>query len=79
MIWILGNGKDISFWYDNWMEESPLIHKVQQYMLHHIQDTAKVCDFITLAKPGTRNLLHILPADIVNKINSIPVPISDVP
>lgn len=34
LIWILGDGKTITFWYDIWIEESPLVHKINPNMWH---------------------------------------------
>lgn len=77
MIWVLGDGKSIIFWYDSQMEDSPLIDKVHPHMSPHIQDIAKVSDVISSSKTwNTRSLIHILPIEVINKINAIPSPIS---
>lgn len=61
------------------MEDSPLIDKVHPHASHHIQDMAKVSNFITFSKTwNTRSLIHIFPIEVINKINAIPIPISDI-
>lgn len=44
MIWTLRNGKNVKFWYDNWMEYFPLIDKIHPNMCQHIEENAKVSD-----------------------------------
>lgn len=74
----LGMGQILVF-YDNWMEDSPLINKIQSNTFHHIQDIAKVNDFITPSNTwDMQSLIDVLPIKIINKIKAIFVPIADV-
>lgn len=76
--WILGNGQRINFWYDNWIEDSPLIHNISSDMEDLIEEKVKASDFITPTKEwDTNSLVNILPGHIINKINAIPIPVVD--
>lgn len=40
----------MNFWYDVWMDESPLINKVRPHKENYINKDAKVSDFIDQTK-----------------------------
>lgn len=44
LLWILGNRTYINLWYDNWLDESHLIHKINDNMEKFINKQAKVSD-----------------------------------
>lgn len=44
------NGNNIKFWYDNWLEESALIYKINPNIENLISKQAKVGEFISPMK-----------------------------
>lgn len=54
----LANARDIDFWYDKWIDESPLINKILSNIEEFITSQAKVYEFITIS--GERNLVLII-------------------
>lgn len=48
--WITGNRETINFWYDNWMEDSPLVNKIQLNNENLVNSQARVSDFISSNK-----------------------------
>jgi len=79
LIWTIGDGKDISFWRDNWIENRNLLDllKIED---HDIVDVElKVSDFIEDKQWNGHKLnLYLRNRDIVQKIIGIPIPISDI-
>lgn len=74
----LGNENKIRIWYDNWMEESPLIEKVPQERKFYFPRN-RISQFIDENKCWKiRELKEILPTNIVDKIINIPIPINDI-
>lgn len=72
MKWILENGNNINFWFDNWMEDSPLFNKVYPNMQHFVSSQTKVSDFIIINKKwNLPNLNNILPCRIFEKFYKI--------
>lgn len=65
LIWTLGNGKSISFWIDNWIEDSSQVDKIIPNMRNTIVDTSKVSDFVTPQKIATGHLDNIFTDDII--------------
>lgn len=57
----------------------PLIDKINFNMEQHVEENARVSDFITPSKNwNTYSFVDILPLHIINKIREIPIQISDV-
>lgn len=46
----MGNGNSINFWYDNWMDEPPIINKSRPNTKDFINNQTKVNEFITTTK-----------------------------
>lgn len=57
LCWILGNGKRINFWYDVWIEKSPLIAKASQENRSKLTYSIKVNYFIDNNKIWNTNKL----------------------
>lgn len=49
-VWILGNENCINFWYDIWMNKSPLINKIRPDKQEFVYNQAKVNGFIDTTK-----------------------------
>lgn len=61
LIWVLGDGKSINFWHDNWMDDFTLMDKVNPNMSQYIMRNAKVSDVFTSTKQWNVNpLVNIL-------------------
>lgn len=52
MVWFMGNGKSINFWYGNWMEDSPLIDEFTQICFNISRTIPKLVIYYLLQKPG---------------------------
>lgn len=66
--WVLGNGNQINFRYDYWMEESSLIQKILPNTEHIINYQAKVTNYINANNHW--NLSHLndfLPYPVIEK------------
>ena len=76
MIWIVGDGKMISYWFDNWFENKCLSDLLN---LDHDETTnpdMKVCDFIQNQQWNVSKLAqYISRGDIIQKIVSVLFPI----
>lgn len=70
--WNLGNGQDISFWYDSWLDK-PLISQVN--LSYIICRNVKVCDFIRQGNLNIEKLMECLPPIVVNQILGVPIPL----
>lgn len=63
----------------NWIEDSPLIDKINLNMSHNTIENTEVSDFITSSKWCDINpLVNIFWNHIINKIIAIPTPISGI-
>lgn len=77
LTWSLGNGNKINFWLDNWMNEI-LIKKVFLEKVGCIDKEAKVSKFIDMTKSWKlNNLKASLLDDTIDKINNIPISLSN--
>lgn len=75
----MGNGENIKFSHDDWMEESPLIDKIPLDRRSTIYEDIKVIDFITDNKTWKfRDLKQMLPSRSVEKIITIPIRVSNI-
>lgn len=45
-MWILDNGHKIKFWYDSWLEISPLIKHIDPALSHLIDHNAEISECI---------------------------------
>jgi len=79
LIWIVGDGKDIFFWRDNWIENRKLLDLLEIEDHDTMDLELKVSDFIEDKQWNGHKLnLYLRNQDIVQKIIGIPIPISDV-
>ena len=78
--WKLGNGKTINFWTDAWCLDESLGAKVGSDLSSIPDVHCKVCDFFTSDKQwDSAKLGQVLPPDLVQAVQGIPIPITDVP
>lgn len=76
---MLQNGDSIKFWHDIWMVESPFIEKISQECKSRIKETTKFSYFIDDNKTwNIWKVIELLSKYIVEKINSIPIPMNDI-
>lgn len=79
VIWKLGNGENISFWYDDWIENKNLVDIIGIDEENIPNPPIKVCDFIHQDKgwdiPKLAQALNNHP--IILKIQGISIPIHD--
>lgn len=69
----------IKLWLENWMTNSPLINIVFPDKVSYINKEAKVGEFIARMKNWKcNNLKEYLPDDIIDKIDSITIPLSNI-
>jgi len=79
MVWNVGNGKDISFWYDNCIENRCLHDLLNLGDAGNLNPCTKVCEFIQNKQWNVRKLSqHISNHSIVLKIIRIPIPITEI-
>jgi len=78
--WKLGNGKSINFWTDAWCLDVSLENKLGLDLSTLPDANCKVCDFITPGKQwDTAKLTQALPPDLVQAVQGIPIPVTDIP
>jgi len=79
MRWKVGNGSSINFWTDSWCSEDSLVTMLDLDPSSLPEADIKVSAFITPGKQwDTPKLRHLVPNDIVQHIQSIPLPYTDV-
>lgn len=77
LMWVLGNDQSINFLYDNWNDESPLIHNINANMEYLIEKKTKLAILVTpTTQWDTKPLINILPDHIIKEIKAIPIPIT---
>ena len=79
LIWTVGDGKDILFWQDNWIENRNLLELLEIEDHDAVDLDLKVSEFIEDKHWNGHKLnLYLRNQDIVHKIFGIPIPISDI-
>ena len=79
MIWSVEDGNDISFWYDNWIENCCLRDLLKLDDEANLNPRTKVSEFLQNKQQNVRKLSHhISNQSIVRKITEIPIPITDI-
>jgi len=78
MVWTIGDGKDISFWKDNWLDTKSLSDLVDLRAHHVLDENIRVSEFIANRNWNVTKLQIIIqqPA-IIQKILGIPIPLVD--
>ena len=77
MIWIVGDGKMISYWFDNWFENKCLSDLLNLDPDEIINPDMKVCEFIQNQQWNVSKLdQYISRGDIIQKIIGVPLPIT---
>lgn len=69
--WSIGNGEDVNFWKDEWLDDIPLTLLVS----NPVDETVKVKTFV---QDGLWNVLHLqnsLPQDTDSKFRAYPLPL----
>jgi len=78
MVWSLGNGNEISFWYDNWIENRSLIGLLHMEDEIQLNPQTKVSEFI---QDKTWNLQklhqHVNNIHVIQKIIGNPIPYTE--
>jgi len=77
LIWKVGKGDQISFWFNNWIENRSLMHIIGIDESNITHPDAKVSDFITQESKWDSSLLISVLNDhpIVKNFLGIPIPI----
>lgn len=78
IIWKIGNGRDINFWFDKWVPNKGALFNVALAGNNVIDTTLYLPDFITAS--GAWNIDAIkdtLPSSIVHEITAIPPPMEE--
>jgi len=79
MRWKVGNGSSINFWTDSWCSEDSLVTMPNLDPSSLLEADIKVSAFITPDRHwDTMKLRHFVPNDIVQLIQGIPLPYTDV-
>jgi len=77
--WKVGNGRSINFWTDNWCAEDNLVSLLNMDHSSVPDMDMKVSAFISPDKHwDSSKLSQYLPTDVIQTIQSIPLPITDV-
>jgi len=79
MVWMVGDGKDISFWFDNWIERKCLCDLLYLDKDEISNPDIKVCDFIQNQNWNIGKFSQFINNQaIIQKIIGIPLPISSI-
>jgi len=74
MRWSVGNGQDISFWCDNWIENKNLVELLSLQDVDGLDPSLKLSDFIQEKKWNLHKLQQTIPNQLIlEKINGIPL------
>lgn len=73
LLWVLGNGVSINFWYGNCCGESAY-QQLNFGMEYYFNHQAKVCHFISSSKERSLdNLKGIIPIHLITRVRFIPI------
>ena len=76
--WKVGNGHTISFWFDNWCHELPLVEMIDPDRAVNNMSHVKVKEFITQDKVwDIAKLSQVLPQHLVKLVLAVPIPVTD--
>jgi len=79
MRWKVGDGRAIQFWTDAWCAEDSLVNLLELDTSSLTEADLKVSDFLTPEKLwDTNKLRNYVPDDIVQRIQGIPIPYTNV-
>jgi len=74
-----GDGNDISFYYDNWIENRCLLDLLKLEYQENFNPGMKVCEFIQDKQWNVHKLSqHISNQDIIHKIIGIPILVTEI-
>jgi len=80
MRWSVGDGHDISFWYDNWVENKNLIELLNLQDVAGLDPGPKLSDFIQDKKWNFHKLQQLIPNQmILETIIGIPIANAETP
>lgn len=75
--WAIGNGKDISFWNDIWIPNTPNLRTLIQGPLPKDEEGKKVIEYINNNSWNFNNIPFVLPNDIVQLMLSMYIQIHE--
>ena len=79
IVWTLGNGHDISFWKDNWLDNRNLLKLLDLQDQESVDGNLTVSEFIENKKWNITKLWHYSQhPDIIQKILGIPISLVDI-
>jgi len=77
--WTIGDGKDVFFWHDNWIENTSLMDLLEVEDQDMVNFDLKVSDFIENKQWNIYKLrLYLNNQDIVHKVIGIPIPLTTI-